>query len=100
MLVFGSDWPVVTSDPYLGMWGALCRKPGEPGEMSHTQTLDEVIRSYTCDAAWTEFQEDVKGQIKVGMLADLVLLSDDLFAIEHEAVKDVLRFKLHATISL
>jgi len=50
-LVFGSDWPVVTSDPYLGMWGTLCRKTGQPGEKSHAQTLAETIRSYTRDAA-------------------------------------------------
>ena len=88
-MAFGSDWPVVTCDPYLSMWAALCRKPGQPGRNPHTQTLEETIRAYTTDAAWTEFQEDVKGQIKVGMLADLVLLSEDIFAIDPENLKDV-----------
>lgn len=88
-MAFGSDWPVVTCDPYLGFWAAVCRKPLQSDTKSHTQTLGETISAYTKDAAWTEFQEDVKGQIKVGMLADLVLLSADIFAIEAEGLKDV-----------
>jgi len=78
----------VTNDPYQGMGATLCRKPGQPGENSHVQTLSETIRSYTRDAAWVEFQEEVKGQIKVGMLADLVLLNADIFAINTADVKD------------
>ena len=88
-MAFGSDWPVVTCDPYLGFWAAVCRKPLQSDTKSHTQTLAETISAYTKDAAWTEFQEDVKGQIKVGMLADLVLLSADIFAIEADGLKDV-----------
>ncbi|MGB0388173.1 MAG: amidohydrolase [Ardenticatenaceae bacterium] len=87
-LAFGSDWPVVTLNPMLGVYAALNRQPWEPGYDPHTQTLAETIRSYTQDAAFAEFQEHKKGQIKVGMWADLVLLSDDIFALPSQALKD------------
>lgn len=44
---------------------------------------------YTRDAAYAEFQEDRKGQIKAGMWADLVLLTDDIFVVPPEQIKDV-----------
>lgn len=80
-IAFGSDWPVAAPDPILGIAGALNRQPWRPGHNSHNQTLAEAIAGYTRDAAYAEFQEDRKGQIKVGMLADLVLLTDNIFAV-------------------
>ena len=88
-LAFGSDWPVVSLNPMLGLYAALNRKPWQPGHNPHTQTLAEAIEGYTRDAAFAEFQEDKKGQIKVGMWADLVLLSNDIFALPAEALKEV-----------
>lgn len=88
-LVFGSDWPVVTLSPMLGIWGAVNRQPLTPNVKSHAQTLTETIQSYTKDAAYAEFQEGKKGQIKVGQFADLVLLSDNIFDINPDALKDV-----------
>lgn len=89
MLAFGSDWPVVSLNPMLGIYAALNRQPWEAGHNPHTQTLADTIRSYTRDAAYAEFEEQKKGQIKVGMWADLVLLSDDIFALPAETLKDV-----------
>lgn len=88
-LVFGSDWPVVTLDPLLGIWGAVNRHPLAQDVKNHRQTLEEAILSYTRDAAYAEFQEEKKGQIKVGMWADLVLLSDDIFALPAERLNEV-----------
>lgn len=79
-LALGSDWPVVTLDPILGFHAALNRQPWQPGDPDQRQTLAEVIRGYTRDAAYVEFQEAEKGMIRTGMLADLVLLSEDIFA--------------------
>ena len=86
-LAFGSDWPVVTLSPMLGIWGAVNRHP--LGDKSHAQTLAEAIQGYTKDAAYAEFQEEKKGQIKVGMWADLVLLSDDIFNVSPDALKAI-----------
>ncbi len=89
ILAFGSDWPVALPDPILAIAGAINRQPWKPGHNSHNQTLAEAIASYTKDAAYAEFAENEKGQIKVGMVADLVLLSDDIFTIPPENITDV-----------
>jgi predicted amidohydrolase YtcJ len=88
-LVFGSDWPVVSMDPMLGFSHALNRQPWAPGDPVQRQTLAQIIRGYTRDAAFVEFQEDEKGMIRAGMLADLVLLSEDIFATPHEEIGQV-----------
>lgn len=88
-LAFGSDWPVVSQDPMLGIHAALNRRPWLPGQPDESQTLEETIAGYTVDAAYTEFQEHEKGMIRTGYLADLVLLSDDLFAAPAETIHEV-----------
>jgi hypothetical protein len=77
-LAFGSDWPVVTYDPMRGVAAALNRAPWQPGDPDQRQTLAETLAAYTRDAAYAEFMEHEKGQLKPGMLADMVLLSADL----------------------
>lgn len=88
-LAFGSDWPVVTLDPMLGFYAALNRQPWVEGHPVQRQTLAQVIAGYTRDAAYTEFQEGVKGIIRKGMLADLVLFDTDLFATPAAAIAHV-----------
>jgi predicted amidohydrolase YtcJ len=88
-LVFGSDWPVVSQNPLLGVHNTLNRKPWAEGMPAHHQKLADTLLSYTRDAAYGEFQENIKGQVKPGYLADLVLLSDDLFKIPPEQMKKV-----------
>jgi hypothetical protein len=88
-LVFGSDWPVVTQNSMMGVQAALNRQPWAEGLPHHRQTLANTLVAYTRDAAFAEFQEGVKGQLRVGMLADLVLLSEDIFAIPSEAIARV-----------
>ncbi len=88
-LVFGSDWPVVSQNPFLGIHNTLNRKPWAEGMPHHHLKLEDTLLSYTRDAAYAEFQEHVKGQLRVGYLADLVLLSADIFNIAPETMKDV-----------
>lgn len=79
-LAFGSDFPVVTADPMMGMHAALNRRAWGAGVPDQRQTLADTLISYTREGAYAEFQEHARGQIKPGMLADLVLFSADLFA--------------------
>jgi predicted amidohydrolase YtcJ len=51
-------------------------------------TLPETLEAYTMGSAYAEFQEKEKGSITTGKLADLVLLSDDLFIIAPEKIRD------------
>src|SRR5438128_1350272 len=52
-------------------------------------TVPETIEAYTMGSAYAEFQENEKGSITAGKLADMVLLSDDIFSIPPEKIRDV-----------
>jgi len=99
-LVYGSDWPVVTSDVRRGLYCAVARKTREgkpPGGWLSDQavTLDSALRHYTIDAAYASFEENAKGSLTAGALADLVVLSEDLFKEPPEAI---LRSKVVLTV--
>jgi predicted amidohydrolase YtcJ len=51
--------------------------------------LETSLRAYTANNAWAAGEEAIKGMLKVGMLADLVVLDHDLFAIAPDRIKDV-----------
>jgi len=94
-LAFGSDWTVAPFDPMININAALNRELWDESNPNQNLTLEEVILGYTCDAAYAEFMEHEKGKIKAGYLADLVLFSHDLFAMNP---KDVLGAKAVMTI--
>ena len=77
-MAFGSDWPVVTLNPMQGFDSAINYQLWKPGLPFHRQSLADTIHSYTRDAAYAEFQEDQKGQLRSGYLADVVVLSADI----------------------
>jgi predicted amidohydrolase YtcJ len=92
-LAFGSDWPVVAMDPLLGLFVAVNRTTLEgepdggwiPGErLSLTQAID----AYTRDAAWASFDEHRKGSLERDMLADIVVLSQDIFSVPAARLAD------------
>ena len=85
-LAYGSDWPVVPLDPLRGIFVAVNRTSfeGEPdgGWMPEERlSLREAIRAFTSGAAWASFDELRKGSLERDMLADIVILSADVFAL-------------------
>jgi predicted amidohydrolase YtcJ len=77
--------------PMLGLYAAVTRK-GMSGEVygpDEALTIEEAIRAYTRNAAWLTFEENSKGTLEPGMLADMVVLSEDLLAIDPERILDV-----------
>ena len=92
-VTFGSDWYVAPATPIEGIYAAVTRRTidgANPGGWVPEQkiTVAEALRAYTSDAAYASFEEDIKGAIKVGMLADLVLLDRDLTAIAPESIPE------------
>lgn len=82
---FGSDWPVVTLDPRFGLHVATTRTTpdGEPEGGWYPEqriSLAEAIDGYTSAAAYASFDELRKGRIARDMLADVVILTSDIFA--------------------
>ena len=82
----GSDWTVAPFDPMINIYVALNRKKLAAENPNQNLTLEECIIGYTRDAAYVEFKEHEKGQIKEGYLADLVLFSHDLFEVQPEEI--------------
>ncbi len=81
-LVFGSDWPVSSPDPLLGIGTAVSRtrptsRP-EPFLPEQRITVDEAITAYTAGSAWVGHREDHTGRIEVGYDADLVVVDRPL----------------------
>jgi predicted amidohydrolase YtcJ len=73
-IAFGADAPMREFNPLEGVYAAV----NAGGRRAIT--VDEAIYAYTVGAAYAEFQEKEKGSIEVGKLADLVILSKDIFA--------------------
>jgi predicted amidohydrolase YtcJ len=93
-LAFGTDWTVAPLNPMLTLYAAVTRSTLDgknPGGWFPEQklTLQEAIEAYTMGSAYAEFQEKEKGSITRGKLADMVLLSDDLFSVRPEKIRDV-----------
>ena len=93
-LALGSDWPVAPLNPLLGVYAAVTRATLDgkhPGGWVPSQniTVEEAVRGYTAGSAYAEFTDGNKGTIGPGALADMVILSDDIFGIEAARIRDV-----------
>ena len=85
-LAFGSDWPVVTLNPVTGIYTAVTRR--SPALPEQHLSLEKTIEAYTINGAYSSFEENIKGSVKEGKLADMVILSHNLFSIPQEEIKD------------
>lgn len=93
ILAFGSDWPVAPMVPIQGIYGAVTRRTLDgkhPNGWVPEQkiTVEEAVRAYTMGAAYASFEDGIKGSIEPGKLADLVVLSDDIFTIDPTRICD------------
>jgi len=84
----GSDAPVTVPDPLRGIYCALTRRTesGTPVAESQRTTLMHAIRSFTINGAYASFEEDRKGSIEVGKLADLVVLDGSILSASPERI--------------
>ena len=93
-LAFGTDWTVAPLNPVLSIYGAVTRRTIDgknPNGWVPEQkiSIEEAVRAYTVGSAYAEFQDTVKGTITPGKLADLVILSRDIFAIDPKEIENV-----------
>jgi predicted amidohydrolase YtcJ len=93
-LAFGTDWDVAPLSPILTVYAAVTRatldgKNPDGWFPEQKLTVTEAVEAYTMGSAYAEFQEEVKGSITPGKLADMVLLSDDIFSIEPAKIRAV-----------
>ncbi|WPP50872.1 amidohydrolase [Catalinimonas niigatensis] len=99
-IVNGSDAPVEPVNPLASFYAAVSRKTlaGEPEggyEPDQKMTRDEALRSYTLDAAYGAFEEDIKGSIEKGKLADFTVFSQNLMIVPED---QILKIQVDRTI--
>ncbi|MCZ7612303.1 MAG: amidohydrolase [Ignavibacteriaceae bacterium] len=91
---FGTDWPVAPLNPLYGIYAAVTRETVDgknpngwiPSEII---SVEDAVKCYTLNSAYASFEEKIKGSIEVGKLADFVVLSDDIFSIDPDEIKNV-----------
>ncbi|MBF1170803.1 MAG: amidohydrolase [[Eubacterium] sulci] len=92
---YGTDCPVEDCNPFPNIYMAVTRKDkqGRPeGGFYPAECVDveTAVDAYTIESAYGEFMEDIKGRIKPGYLADMVLLDKDIFTVNPDEIKDIL----------
>jgi predicted amidohydrolase YtcJ len=93
-LAFGTDWPVAPLDPLQTVYAAVTRatldgKHPDGWVPAERVGVAQAIEAYTIGSAFSEFQEQEKGSITAGKLADLVILSGDPLRVAPESVRDL-----------
>ncbi len=86
-----TDFPVVTANPLLSIQSMVTRKSEEGRVLGAKQklTVEEAVTVYTRGSAYLSFEEDVKGSIETGKLADFIILAEDIFSVPADEIGDI-----------
>jgi hypothetical protein len=92
-VAFGSDWFVAPPTPLEGIYAAVTRRTLDgknPGGWIPEQriSVEQALRAYTIDGAFASFEENDKGSIAIGKLADFVMIDRDITRIAPEEIAD------------
>ena len=90
-IAFGSDFPVESHNPFLGIYAAITRqnaegKPAGGWQPGDRMTRQETLRAFTLDAAYAAFEENEKGSLVPGKLADFIVIDRDVMTCEPRAI--------------
>lgn len=88
-VIFSTDWPVVPVDVLPNLQAAVAPLDLGHGWGDQRQSLEDALASYTRGNAWVEFSENRKGMLRIGMMADVVVLDADLEAAAPEEIGQV-----------
>jgi len=84
----GTDAPVEDVSPLASFYASVSRKlkDGSVFYPSQRMSREEALRSYTLSNAWAAFEDDLKGSLKPGKLADITVLSRDIMTIPEDEI--------------
>ena len=93
-IAFSSDAPIENFNPLEGIYAAVTRKdlkgyPEEGWYKAQNLTVIEALKAYSLGSAYMSFEENIKGSISIGKLADFVVLSEDIFNTEKDNIKNI-----------
>jgi predicted amidohydrolase YtcJ len=85
-----SDSPVCQPNPFLALYAMVNRKSDSGGSLGPEEavTVTEALKAYTVLGAYSGREEDIKGALKPGLLADVAVLDRDLFTIPPEEIRE------------
>ncbi len=86
ILAAGSDCPVENPDPILGLQYLVTRNGFNPEECI---TMNDALKAYTINGAYASFEEDIKGSIEIGKLADLVILDKNPLEVPNNKIREI-----------
>lgn len=94
MLCGGSDAPVVSFNPFENIYSAVVRKDlnGSPDIAylpNEKLSVIEALKLFTINSAYSSFEENIKGSLEIGKLADLIILDKDIFEIDEAEIKNI-----------
>lgn len=101
MLIFSSDYPAsISLSPWRGLHNAVNRRtidgfPANGWLPEHRVSVDTALRAYTANGAFASFEESLKGRVKTGMFADLIVLDRDPFKVPASEL-----FKLNVAMTI
>ncbi|MFK2826996.1 amidohydrolase [Bacillus sp. B190/17] len=86
-----SDMPVCSGNPLYGIYSAAARKTIEGQRLGTEEkiSVEDAIKAYTIDAAYSGFDEKIIGSLTVGKYADLIVLDQDPFAVREDDIKNI-----------
>jgi len=87
----GTDSPVTPYPPFPSLWASVARKTEVLGTQMGTEqkvTREEAIRMYTIKSAYYTFEENIKGSIEPGKLADMIVIDRDILTCPEDEIKD------------
>ncbi len=86
-----SDCPVSTVDPFINLYTMLTRRTNKGSVLGEAErlTLAEALHCYSWCGAYTQFAEDRRGNLAIGMQADVAILSRDIFTLDGEEISSV-----------
>jgi len=91
MVAGGTDSPVTPYYPFPSLWTAIARRTELKGTQLGTEqkiTREESIKMYTMNGAYLTFEEDLKGSIELGKLADMIIIDRDILTCPEDDIKD------------
>ncbi len=91
IIVNGTDVPVESIDPFQNFYASVTRSRLDNGMRFFTEqrmTRVQALKSYTLDAAYGAFEDDIKGSLEIGKLADIVILDTNLLNCEDDVIPD------------
>ncbi|HEX9658600.1 MAG TPA: amidohydrolase [Bacteroidota bacterium] len=92
-LSFGSDWTVAPLNPFLGIYAAVTRRTTDGNNPEgwfpeQKISVEEALKAYTMNNAYASFEENVKGSIRSGKLADFIMVDRDILTIDPVQIED------------